>query len=105
LVKKRISKEKAREIIAGLEEKVKTGEIRKEVLSELVYPNKGKPCRHSPKNWGTLGCMQHDYKHVVGRYCNRCHVQWFFEDDWRTEECRQYKEGDDAGETWFLQEV
>lgn len=58
------------------------------VLSELEYPNKGKPCKHRKKNWFPLGCMQHDYKHVVGYGCYKCHAQWFLEDDWRTDECR-----------------
>jgi hypothetical protein len=65
-------------------------ELHTEVISEMEYPNKGKPCKHGKKTRFSLGCMQHEYKHVVGYACRRCSAQWFLEDDWRTDECRQY---------------
>jgi hypothetical protein len=91
--RRKISRGKAREIVAGLEEKVEAGELRREVLSSLTFPDKGQPCKHGRENWFTLGCMQHDYLHVVGMGCYVCRAQWFFEGDWRTDECRQYKGG------------
>jgi hypothetical protein len=59
------------------------------LVSSITFPEQGKPCRHTWA-WFTLGCMQHDYQHVVGRGCHKCHAQWFFEPDWRTQECREY---------------
>ena len=58
------------------------------------HTGKMAPCRHDPSNWTTLGCMQHHYEHVVGRVCFICHHQWFFEDDWRTDECRNADKGE-----------
>ena len=57
------------------------------VTSELAFPDKGTQCDCGSELF-TLGCMQHEYKHVVGYGCYQCHAQWFLEDDWRTDECR-----------------
>lgn len=59
------------------------------VTSELVFPNIGTPCEHGKDNWYPLGCIHHDYKHIVGYGCYNCHKQWFLETDWRTETCRK----------------
>lgn len=63
------------------------------VVHQLSCGDKGKPCRHSKKNWYPINCMQHNFEHVVGAGCYRCNKHWFWEDDWRSDECRRADHG------------
>ncbi len=64
-------------------------DLQEVVASELKWPGKGRPCQHGRERWLRLNCMQHDFRHHVGYVCCECYAQWFFEDDWQTEECRR----------------
>jgi hypothetical protein len=87
--KKRVSKEELQRLF---EEVTSQPGVTSEVVSSMTFPEQGKPCKCGKKHRCSLGCMQHDYKHVVGYMCFKCHAQWFLEPDWRTDECRKADE-------------
>lgn len=72
------------------------------VVSKVVFPDKGKPCRHGKNNRYPINCMQHDFKHVVGAGCYKCNKHWFWEDDWRSDECRMEDKAKELAHEFML---